>query len=108
MNLHIAYIGGGSRGWAWGFMKDLAGDEALNGTVYLYDIDRDHIIRHYDVTGKPCPLYYVVHEDKWEKFRDDVIAYREECKEEVLASMVETEHPIDELTAFLESNAGEE
>ena len=41
MNLHIAYIGGGSRGWAWGFMKDLAGDEALNGTVYLYDIDRE-------------------------------------------------------------------
>ena len=41
MNLHIAYIGGGSRGWAWGFMKDLAGDDAMNGTVFLYDIDRD-------------------------------------------------------------------
>ena len=41
MNLHIAYIGGGSRGWAWGFMKDLAGDGDLAGTVYLYDIDRD-------------------------------------------------------------------
>ena len=40
-DLRIAYIGGGSRGWAWGFMKDLAEDEALNGTVYLYDIDRE-------------------------------------------------------------------
>ena len=74
----------------------------------LYGLDREHIIRHYDVTGKPCPLYYVVHENKWEKFRDDVMAYREECEEEALSQMVQTEHPIDELTAFLESNAGEE
>ncbi|MBQ4581129.1 MAG: alpha-glucosidase/alpha-galactosidase [Clostridia bacterium] len=40
-NLHIAYIGGGSRGWAWGFMMDLAMDEQLCGSVHLYDIDRD-------------------------------------------------------------------
>lgn len=39
-NLTIAYIGGGSRGWAWGFMKDLAMDPDLCGTVRLYDIDR--------------------------------------------------------------------
>ena len=25
-NLKVAYIGGGSRGWAWGFMSDLAQD----------------------------------------------------------------------------------
>ena len=74
----------------------------------LYDLDRDHIIRHYDVTGKACPLYYVVHENKWEKLLDDIMAYREECREEALSRIVETEHPVDELTAFLESNAGEE
>lgn len=39
-NLNIAYIGGGSRGWAWGFMTDLAADAQLEGTVRLYDIDR--------------------------------------------------------------------
>ena len=39
-DLTIAYIGGGSRGWAWGFMKDLAMDPDLCGTVRLYDIDR--------------------------------------------------------------------
>ena len=38
--LEIAYIGGGSRGWAWGFMMDLAMDDAMCGTVRLYDIDR--------------------------------------------------------------------
>ncbi len=39
-DLQIAYIGGGSRGWAWGFMADIAMDEQLQGTVRLYDIDR--------------------------------------------------------------------
>lgn len=38
-DLTIAYIGGGSRGWAWTFMNDLALDEQLSGTVRLYDID---------------------------------------------------------------------
>ena len=39
-DLQIAYIGGGSRGWAWGFMMDLSMDAQLNGCVRLYDIDR--------------------------------------------------------------------
>ena len=38
-NLKIAYIGGGSRGWAWGFMTDLARDKDLCGEVRLFDID---------------------------------------------------------------------
>ena len=38
-DLQIAYIGGGSRGWAWTFMTDLAMDEELSGTIRLYDID---------------------------------------------------------------------
>lgn len=37
--IKIAYIGGGSRGWAWGLMSDLANEEKLNGDLYLYDID---------------------------------------------------------------------
>ncbi len=37
--IRIAYIGGGSRGWAWGLMSDLAAAEDISGTVLLYDID---------------------------------------------------------------------
>lgn len=40
-NVKIAYIGGGSRGWAWKLMTDLAKEEALSGTVSLYDIDKE-------------------------------------------------------------------
>ena len=34
--------------------------------------DKTDIIRHYDVTGKLCPLYYVKHTGKWEKLRSDI------------------------------------
>ncbi len=37
--IKIAYIGGGSRGWAWGLMSDLASCSDISGDVYLYDID---------------------------------------------------------------------
>lgn len=40
-----------------------------------YNLDRDDIIRHYDVNRKLCPLYYVKHEDAWEKLKDDVMDY---------------------------------
>ncbi len=38
-DLKIAYIGGGSRGWARTLMTDLAKDDEICGTVYMYDID---------------------------------------------------------------------
>jgi alpha-galactosidase len=40
-DIRIAYIGGGSRGWAWGLMSDLAVTEDICGTVALYDIDKE-------------------------------------------------------------------
>ena len=39
-DIQIAYIGGGSRGWAWTFMTDLALEDEISGTIRLYDIDR--------------------------------------------------------------------
>ena len=60
--LNIAYIGGGSRNWAWTFMTDLAMEPALSGTVRLYDIDAEaakanavignRLCSHPDATGK--------------------------------------------------------
>ena len=47
-------------------------------TAWLCDhehIGRDRVIRHYDVTGKLCPLYFVEHEEAWEQFRQDVKNY---------------------------------
>ena len=42
------------------------------------DLRERSIIRHYDVTGKLCPLYYVENESEWNQFKEDVAAYRKE------------------------------
>ncbi|WFR58514.1 alpha-glucosidase/alpha-galactosidase [Anaerocolumna sp. AGMB13025] len=45
-DLKIAYIGGGSRGWAWTFMTDLALEPALSGTICLYDLDKNAAVNN--------------------------------------------------------------
>ena len=37
-----------------------------------YGLETDQVIRHYDVTGKLCPKYYVEHEDKWDTLKKDI------------------------------------
>lgn len=37
-----------------------------------FGLTSEQVIRHYDVTGKLCPLYYVEHEDAWQQFKADV------------------------------------
>lgn len=43
-----------------------------------YDLSSEDVIRHYDVTGKNCPKYYVEHEEAWDTFKDDLLNYIEE------------------------------
>ena len=42
-----------------------------------YNLGIDAIIRHYDVTGKACPKYYVENEAAWEQFKSDLVDYIE-------------------------------
>lgn len=39
--LKFCYIGGGSRNWAWVFIKDLAFEKEIAGVITLYDINMD-------------------------------------------------------------------
>lgn len=42
----------------------------------LYGLDpRKDFIRHYDVTGKICPRYFVNHKSQWEQFKLDCYNY---------------------------------
>ncbi len=41
----------------------------LCGTFHLDETD---LLRHYDITGKLCPLYYVQHPQAWEAFTSDI------------------------------------
>lgn len=47
---------------------------ALTAAICIeFKLEEKDIIRHYDVTGKLCPLYYVEHEDAWNTFKADVM-----------------------------------
>jgi len=37
-----------------------------------FRLDKEDIIRHYDVTGKECPKYFVDHPDEWTAYLDEV------------------------------------
>ena len=37
-----------------------------------FGLTEDDVIRHYDITGKICPKYFVEDEDAWEQFKMDV------------------------------------
>lgn len=64
------------------------GDETMESLEQLvawlcgtFSLDpAEDVIRHYDVTGKICPKYYVENEDAWLAFRQDVSARIEEDK----------------------------
>lgn len=40
-----------------------------------FNVTPDAVIRHYDVTGKDCPKYFVEHEAAWYQFKADVADY---------------------------------
>ena len=58
-----------------GKFTDASYQSLVKLTAWLLDVcdlDSNDVIRHYDITGKQCPLYFVTHEDKWEQFRQEI------------------------------------
>lgn len=43
-----------------------------------YNLTSADVIRHYDVTGKSCPKYYVDNPTEWDKFKQDLLDYIDE------------------------------
>ncbi len=55
-------------------------DDTLNSLRLLlkdlmkrYDLTIESIIRHYDVTGKMCPIYYVKNPSEWDKLKESLL-----------------------------------
>ena len=60
-----------------GTFTDASYQSLVKLTAWLLDVcdlDSDDVIRHYDITGKQCPLYFVTHEDAWEQFKQEIKA----------------------------------
>ena len=63
---------------ATGEFTDASYETLVKLTAWLCDycdIGRDKVIRHYDITGKACPLYFVENEEAWAQFLSDVQSY---------------------------------
>ena len=58
-----------------GKFNDATYESLVKLTAWLCDNSRlqaKDVIRHYDITGKECPKYFVTNEAEWEKFLEDV------------------------------------
>lgn len=58
--------------------------------MHQYDIPIGNLIRHFDVNGKLCPIYWVTDEDDWKKFKAEVNAELKKLKGEKEPVKVET------------------
>lgn len=50
-------------------------DSVIKLTAWLlneFSLDENDILRHYDITEKICPKYYVENEDEWDNLKKDV------------------------------------
>ena len=45
-----------------------------------FSLTEEDVIRHYDITGKICPKYFVENEDAWKQFKSDVKAVLDNAK----------------------------
>lgn len=55
-------------------------------TAYLigkFDLTTDDVIRHYDVTGKNCPKYYVESESAWQTLKESIRTFIKEHGDDV-------------------------
>jgi len=62
-------------------ITDATVDNAVELTKYLmgkHNIDIDHVLRHYDVTGKLCPEPWVRNSQLWEEFKTRLVKGKEE------------------------------
>jgi N-acetylmuramoyl-L-alanine amidase CwlA len=58
-----------------GKFNDDTYDSLVKLTAWLCNelgLDSSDLLRHYDITKKECPKYFVDHEDAWEDFKADV------------------------------------
>ena len=60
-----------------GKFNDATYDSAVKLTAWLctrFGLTSENVIRHYDVTGKDCPKYYVENPDAWIQMKADIAA----------------------------------
>jgi N-acetylmuramoyl-L-alanine amidase CwlA len=67
-----------------------------------YSVDIDHVVRHFDVTGKHCPAYFM-EPTAWELFKNRLREEKTMTKEEAKAIVKEKAGLSDQTITFLDS-----
>ncbi|MDR0785574.1 MAG: N-acetylmuramoyl-L-alanine amidase [Treponema sp.] len=62
------------RDWAGEFTAETLESciELVEDLLYRHGLTAEDLYRHFDVTGKDCPRYFVRHGDRWDAFRRDI------------------------------------
>lgn len=58
-----------------GVFNEATYDSVVKLTAWLctrFGLTEENVIRHYDVTGKNCPKYYVENQEAWEQMKADI------------------------------------
>jgi N-acetylmuramoyl-L-alanine amidase len=63
--------------WTGKFEKETldAARELTHSLIKMHGVPRGNIFRHFDITGKECPLYFVKNEAAWNDFREDFLYF---------------------------------
>ena len=64
-----------------GVFNEATYDSVVKLTAWLctrFGLTEENVIRHYDVTGKNCPKYYVENQEAWELMKADIAAQIQE------------------------------
>ena len=64
-----------------GAFNEMTYDSVVKLTAWLctrFGLTEENVIRHYDVTGKNCPKYYVENPEAWEQMKADIAAQIQE------------------------------
>lgn len=65
-----ATMSAADRDWYFEQATVKAAQELTRDIMQRYGIDAEHVIRHYDVTGKICPAPFVHDEEQWRSFKE--------------------------------------
>lgn len=97
-----------SKDW---YFEDATVRETIELTQYLmkkYNLPADHVIRHYDVTGKICPNPYVYNttKDTWDKFKKAIKGGQAASTEEMTKITGKSQATAAQMQAYIKSKNG--
>lgn len=98
-----------SRDWYFEEATVKAAIELTKSLMQKYGIDAEHVIRHYDVTGKICPNPYVYNHTShtWADFKKAIEAADEEMSKESMNKITgKAEAVAEQMSAYIRSKNG--